>query len=508
MPTAYSYLRFSTPEQLKGDSFRRQSVMASRFADANGLDLDTKLRFDDLGISAFKGRNAEVGALRRFLDLVEAGKIEQGSYLLVESLDRISRDSVRRAMRVLEEIVESGVLLVTLTDGKVWDRSSLDDFMSWMMASLTLFRGHNESSEKARRLRDSWVGRRQLAQKGTLRLTTHGPAWLEPTETGWRLLPERAKVVRRICKEFVAGRGVEGIARDLNADAVPTFDRPHLTNRATASMWRGTYLQRMLSNAALVGHLDMYTAREGKRVLLSRAERYYPAVITGEQWADVQARLNSRAPQRGKHVGQPLQNVFAGLLRCACGGSVTRIKVNAPNGNVYNYLVCDASRRKVGCPAGNTARIAYATALPVVVHHLPDVLSLAPADRDLGAALKQAELNLLAMEGQLAEATTARAADALARQVEIAEQKRDALRDQARGSQGLTAGKHAQALLAEIQKKQLDPTAVNQGLRQLVSRISVDHESYELVLHWHHAPDAPSRVPYSTAAYGFTAREL
>ena len=38
-PRAYSYVRFSTPEQMRGDSFRRQTEAAERYAAAHGLDL-------------------------------------------------------------------------------------------------------------------------------------------------------------------------------------------------------------------------------------------------------------------------------------------------------------------------------------------------------------------------------------------------------------------------------------------------------------------------------------
>jgi DNA invertase Pin-like site-specific DNA recombinase len=40
-PRAYSYLRFSTPEQSKGDSLRRQTSMADEYATRHGLRLDT-----------------------------------------------------------------------------------------------------------------------------------------------------------------------------------------------------------------------------------------------------------------------------------------------------------------------------------------------------------------------------------------------------------------------------------------------------------------------------------
>jgi DNA invertase Pin-like site-specific DNA recombinase len=55
MPTAYSYVRFSTPEQSKGDSLRRQQALSEAYALENGLTLDTTLTFHDLGVSAYRG---------------------------------------------------------------------------------------------------------------------------------------------------------------------------------------------------------------------------------------------------------------------------------------------------------------------------------------------------------------------------------------------------------------------------------------------------------------------
>ena len=87
---AYSYLKFSTPEQASGDSRRRQLAMAEKYATDNNLKLDRQLSFRDLGVSAFRGRNAKEGALRAFLEAIEHNLVPQGSVLLVESLDRLS----------------------------------------------------------------------------------------------------------------------------------------------------------------------------------------------------------------------------------------------------------------------------------------------------------------------------------------------------------------------------------------------------------------------------------
>jgi DNA invertase Pin-like site-specific DNA recombinase len=99
---------------MRGDSFEPQTKKAAEYASAHGLELDTTLTFRDLGVSAFRGRNAQTRALRAFLDGVEHGDIPQGSHLLVESLDRISREQIIAAQGLFLQIIDAGVTLVTL----------------------------------------------------------------------------------------------------------------------------------------------------------------------------------------------------------------------------------------------------------------------------------------------------------------------------------------------------------------------------------------------------------
>jgi DNA invertase Pin-like site-specific DNA recombinase len=111
---AYSYVRFSTPQQLLGNSRRRQIEASERYATENGLVLDQTL--SDEGLSAFTGKNVRDGALGRFIEAIEKGKVRPGSYLLVESLDRLSRAQVISALRVFLNIIEAGIIIVTLAD--------------------------------------------------------------------------------------------------------------------------------------------------------------------------------------------------------------------------------------------------------------------------------------------------------------------------------------------------------------------------------------------------------
>jgi hypothetical protein len=59
-PKAYSYVRFSTPDQAKDDSLRRQMRLTVEYAERHGLELDTDLTFQNLGLSAYHGANVYI----------------------------------------------------------------------------------------------------------------------------------------------------------------------------------------------------------------------------------------------------------------------------------------------------------------------------------------------------------------------------------------------------------------------------------------------------------------
>ena len=95
---AYSYIRFSSPQQMQGDSLQRQTEASEEYAAAHGLRLSYSLNLRDLGVSAYRGRNSTEGALAGFMTAIETGRVPAGSTLLVESLDRLSRTEIMDAL--------------------------------------------------------------------------------------------------------------------------------------------------------------------------------------------------------------------------------------------------------------------------------------------------------------------------------------------------------------------------------------------------------------------------
>ena len=84
----------------------------------HGLDLDEDLKLHDIGVSAFDGSNVVKGELGAFLDAVKKGKVAEGSTLLIESFDRLSRGDLQSAITLMMDLLNSGITIVTLSDGK------------------------------------------------------------------------------------------------------------------------------------------------------------------------------------------------------------------------------------------------------------------------------------------------------------------------------------------------------------------------------------------------------
>src|SRR5262249_7895244 len=122
METAFSYLRFSHPNQAQGDSIRRQEAKRDAWVAKNGVHLDTTIKLVDEAASAFLGqhtKNPDRYALAMFLELVKGKRIPQGSYLVVENLDRLSREHIRPALTLLLNLIDAGIRVVQLSPTEI-----------------------------------------------------------------------------------------------------------------------------------------------------------------------------------------------------------------------------------------------------------------------------------------------------------------------------------------------------------------------------------------------------
>jgi DNA invertase Pin-like site-specific DNA recombinase len=471
--------------------------MAEAYAARHSLDLDNR-SFQDLGVSAFRGANAETGMLGEFLELVRCGAIPKGSLLLVESLDRLSRNKPRKAVRLLERICEEGITLVTLTDGKVYDEATLDeDPMAFMWAFMVAMRANEESAIKSRRLKEAWAAKRRGAADKAL--TARAPYWLRLDRSSRRfeVLEERAAVVRRIFAMALQGVGQNRIAETLNAEGMPVF--------GGGRHWHRSYIAKLLSNPAVVGTCVPHTVEyvNGRRLRRPDApiEGYFPAVVDRATFENVQAMARETcSPLRGRHaMSGTIRNLFGGLARCPlCGGSMTR--VNKGEGGGRPYLVCAKAKVGAGC---RYRGVPYEQLEEAFVSNKNRVIATAPAGGggDLDERLNKLDGNIsgveLAIENILhgMERGTSGLIERqrlreLESELEQKERERaDLFREQAEVAGPLVL-QRLNALEAALREPAIHRTKVNVLLRQLFTAAVVDYRRGQLVLHWKHGGES------------------
>lgn len=497
---AYSYQRWSTDKQEAGDSKRRQTSLAEAYvARHEGLELvDTGTAYHDEGVSAYRGANITgEGKLASFLNAVRAGDVPKGSYLLVEALDRLSRDKARRAMRTLEDIVDAGVVVVTLADGKTYTAETLNDDPTALMYVLVVaMRAHDESANKARRLREAWKGK-LLAGKP---LTAICPAWLtlKPDRSGFDVSKERAAIVRRIFRMTLEGTGQQAIAFTLNAEGVAPWG---LGKRKPGKMWSKSYIAKVLSNPAVVGTFVPHTENygEGKRRLKREPQApmpgYFPAVIDAETWQRVQDIRAKRAPST--KPGQQVRNIFGGLLKCPLCASSMQMVQKGPNGGAPR-LVCSEARTGGGC---EYVSVPYPQVESAFLRHSSRVLAEAPHaihGQDLIETASE-------IEGEIADAT--RTIDTLID--ELARAPSPAIRERLQEYEAYRVEQKAklaqvEQMIASADKpliarkladlraalKPLDRARANVLLRQLAKAVVVDYQQATLRIEWTHGGES------------------
>jgi DNA invertase Pin-like site-specific DNA recombinase len=340
-PKAYSYIRLSTGAQRKGDGQRRQLELSARYAAENGLELMHDLELQDLGVSAFTGENVSSGALGRFLAAVQSGLIAKGSYLLVESLDRITRQKPTSAIGKFLEIINSGIVLVTIGDRREYTAETvkLEDLI---YSLVVLSRAHEESATKSKRISAAWANKRGRATQ--YKLTAKCPAWLSLSSdrASFTIDTERAALIGDIFADAFNGLGSYTITERLNKRAVPAF----LSSRG----WHTSTINKILTSRAVTGEFQPHRMSDGQRIPDGPPiPNYFPRIVEQDVFDAVQAGRALRRVRGGGRRGATISNLFSKIARCYYCGSTMRYvdKGAGPKGG--RYLVCGKGLRKAGC---------------------------------------------------------------------------------------------------------------------------------------------------------------
>ena len=379
---AISYIRYSSPKQTSGDSIRRQTAATENYCLRNNLTLTDKYRLKDAGISAFRGANLEAtAALGQFLKQVSAGLIPTGTTLICESLDRLSRDKVRKALTLFLNLIDNGIEIVCLGDNerrytaKSVDENSIDLITSILVMS----RANEESATKSTRIKAAWLNKQKDAAAGK-HIDINCPAWLENTGTAYKLIPEKVEIIKRIADLYISGLGCLTISSILNKDKTPVISR---AKKRKGNAWHPYQISRLLNNKALIG---AYVFIEPE------IPNFYPGALSRDTFYSIQAKLNDRPKYKGQRNVRPY--VFSGLMKCKqCGGTLFR---SIEKG--HSYIQCMNRKEGQGCKC---SYLNYPAAEKALLNVLSVINPSAIDPRNEDATNIQKELD--ALQGMLLE---------------------------------------------------------------------------------------------------------
>ena len=437
--------------------------------------------------------------LGEFLDAARSGVVPKGSWLLIESLDRLSRNRPRKAVRLLESICEEGITLVTLADGKVYTEALLDDDpMAFMWAFMVAIRANEESETKSKRLKAVWSQKRKMAEQK--KLTAKVPSWVKLSEdrSEFEVNELRADVVRKIYQMSADGLGYGKIAETLNREKVQTF--------AGAKMWHRSFITKLLGAQTPIGIYTPSITRhvDGKkqREYLEPIRGYYPSVVTDELNAAVKARLSIKSP-RGRHASFGVtQNILANLCVCSrCGSSVTLV---AKGSRDVKRLVCSKAKAGAGC---RYTSISY----PLVEETLV-------AQRDVWLLLELDETHPLASHldavGDAITWTKTRIQELLGLRSSIARAEIERLDEQLieierdyqvtlqliEQTAPTSISLKAELVREVLSAPELDRTKANVLLKQLLTKATVGFDDGRIHLQWRHGGETSLRFKWDMRA--------
>ena len=335
---AYVYVRFSTTQQEPGSSKDRQLESCRTFIRERGWQ-EVEVVYD-LGVSAWKGAHLSSGNLGKFASRLRTGEIPAGSVIVVEQIDRLSRQEARKTQRWIEDICDLGYKIATAADGRVYDAQSLNANLADLLLILVQGQAANDYVETlSRRAKGSIQKRLKDARETGAVAYGNVPGWLKvEVQDGERKIlqrPERVGLVREIFDLTIAGLAPWKIAAQFNARGTPSF---------TGKPWERAYIVKVIRSPAVEGDL---LVGEGK-VQIPTGEvlkgYYGKAVVPADIVTQARATLDRRRTGKGRN-SESIHNLFGQKVRCgSCGGRMMLV------GYQSRYLTCyEASRRNACC---------------------------------------------------------------------------------------------------------------------------------------------------------------
>ena len=297
--------------------------------------------YEESGVSGTKADTRP--ELQKLLHDCEAGAVD---VIITKSISRFARNT-SECLEMVRKLTGIGIRLI-------FEKENIDTETMESEFLLTLLAAFAESESASISTNQKWSIRRRF-QAGTYK-GGKVPYGYRRSKKGYTIHPAEAATVRRIFNALADGKGTVVIARELNADKVPTWTESYKGEEGKGR-WRSNSIIAIVRNEFYTGD-TLYQKTfmdEGyrKRVNTGQLDQYlnegdHPAIIdhaTFEQ-ANEAIREHGEAYGRGK-TQRTKRYVFSGRLRCGCcGGSMSRGKNVSQGKEEKPFYACENHKHK------------------------------------------------------------------------------------------------------------------------------------------------------------------
>ncbi|MPM46823.1 hypothetical protein SDC9_93530 [bioreactor metagenome] len=285
-----AYARVSTDNDKQGESLENQIQYYENII-SNNLDYEYVGVFADRGVTGTTENRPE---FQRMLQLCREGKID---LIITKSISRFARNTavMLETVRALKEI---GVE-VRFEKENINTLSGDGELMLTVLSSF--------AQEESKNVSDNlkWRVKKKFEQGELIINTTRFLGYDKDKYGDLVINREEAEVVKRIFNEYLSGKGAFTIAKELNADGVPTV---------AGGRWQENTILNILKNEKYKGdailqkyytpdHLKKGTVRNKGEVDSYYIEDNHSPIITREMWEQVQEEIERRGKAKGNVAG-------------------------------------------------------------------------------------------------------------------------------------------------------------------------------------------------------------
>ena len=318
-----AYCRVSTDSEEQLNSYEAQkSYYTQKIADSPDWEMAGIYADEGISGTSMKKRTE----FKKMITACKRGRID---LIITKSLSRFARNTV--------DCLETVRLLKANGIGVYFEKENINTLTESSEFLITLFSGFAQAESESLSKNVAW-GWRKSAEAGNVYFQYKRMlGYRKGTDGQPEIVPEEAKIIRRIYRRYLAGCSLGQIKQELEQDNIPTAQK--------VERWSSAVIHNILTNEKYMGDALLQktyiTDCISKKVKKNMGERpmYYvennhPAIVSREMFDQVQKEMTRRSSKRkvlqksgktelGKYSGK---YALTELLVCGeCGSPYKRV---------------------------------------------------------------------------------------------------------------------------------------------------------------------------------------